>query len=282
LGYLDNVHRQGAGLLKIDKAILSTTKIEPGKLALRESAAGPVTRTLTVTNQSGSQLTYDLSSVSALATGANTFTPSFSWYGDSVTFSAPSLTVPAGGTGTVNVTISPGGYPSKSLYGGYIVFTPREGGQVYRVPYAGFMGDYQTMSVMPPTSYGFPWLATLTSGSYYNQAGGATYTLAGADIPYFLVHFDHGAQVLRMAVTDANTGKSWHWADNEKYIARNSTGTGFYAIPWDGSTYQGGKSYAVPSGQYTMSISVLKPLGDPNNPADWETWTSPTITVARP
>ena len=38
----------------------------------------------------------------------------------------------------------------------------------------------------------------------------------------------------------------------------------------------------VPNGQYKLQIRVLKPRGDERNPADWETWTSPTITLARP
>jgi hypothetical protein len=29
-------------------------------------------------------------------------------------------------------------------------------------------------------------------------------------------------------------------------------------------------------------VSVLKTLGDDNDPADWETWTSPVITIDRP
>ena len=32
----------------------------------------------------------------------------------------------------------------------------------------------------------------------------------------------------------------------------------------------------------TVTVSVLKALGDENNPAHWETWTSPEITIARP
>ena len=34
--------------------------------------------------------------------------------------------------------------------------------------------------------------------------------------------------------------------------------------------------------QYIVTVSVLKALGDENNPAHWETWTSPEITIARP
>src|SRR5574340_478468 len=52
LGYLDNVHRQGAGMLDIDDAILATTSITPAKIAAGESQAGPYTQTLTIKNDS--------------------------------------------------------------------------------------------------------------------------------------------------------------------------------------------------------------------------------------
>ncbi|HAL16784.1 MAG TPA: peptidase S8, partial [Anaerolineaceae bacterium] len=40
LGFLDNVNRQGAGMLDIDDAILATTSVEPAKIATGESEAG--------------------------------------------------------------------------------------------------------------------------------------------------------------------------------------------------------------------------------------------------
>jgi hypothetical protein len=87
---------------------------------------------------------------------------------------------------------------------------------------------------------------------------------------------------MRFEVFDANTGKAWHRALEEQYLPRNSTATGFFAFPWDGTTFSGNKVYVVPDGQYVIKISVLKALGDDNNPADWETWTSPVITIDRP
>lgn len=77
LGLLDNVHRQGAGMLDIDDSILATTKIEPPKLSLGEIESGAVTRTLSIENKSSNPVTYDLSHVPALATGPNTFSPAF-------------------------------------------------------------------------------------------------------------------------------------------------------------------------------------------------------------
>src|SRR5262245_66132539 len=77
LGLLDNVHRQGAGMLRIDRAILSTSQITPGKLSLGESQAGPAVQTITIENNSGGALTYALSHAPALATRPNTFAPAF-------------------------------------------------------------------------------------------------------------------------------------------------------------------------------------------------------------
>jgi minor extracellular serine protease Vpr len=42
------------------------------------------------------------------------------------------------------------------------------------------------------------------------------------------------------------------------------------------------KSYVVPDGRYILTLSVLKALGDPDNPAHWETWTSPAFAIDRP
>jgi hypothetical protein len=38
----------------------------------------------------------------------------------------------------------------------------------------------------------------------------------------------------------------------------------------------------VPDGSYEIVVKALKALGDPGNPAHWETRTSPTITIGRP
>ena len=60
----------------------------------------------------------------------------------------------------VTITAS-GGIAEQAQYGGYITLTTGSG-QVYRVPYAGLKGDYQSIVVVVPTSNGFPWLAKLS------------------------------------------------------------------------------------------------------------------------
>jgi minor extracellular serine protease Vpr len=291
LGFLDNVHRQGAGMLDIPGSIMATTQISPAKLSLGEGEAGPSTQLLTVHNKSSVEVTYDLTFVNALSTGGSTFAPGFFLGNASVVFGASAVTVPANSSAVVEATINPALSPAKGQYGGYIVFTPRSGGAVLRVPYAGFVGDYQSIQVLTPTGNGFPWLAKLSGGFFTNQPAGASFTMAGDDIAYFLVHLDHQSRRLQMRILDANTGMPVHpvfdkFVD-EEYLPRNSTSTGFFAFAWDGTRIHNSSTSKdlfkiVPDGDYVAELLVLKALGDPNNPAHWETWTSPVITIDRP
>lgn len=296
-GLLDHVHRQGAGMLDIDDAILSTVNINPAKIATGESQAGPFTQTLTIVNNGIDPVTYDLSSVNTVSTGG-TITPSFFLSNASVIFSASSVTVPAGGSATVNATINPATGPINGQYGGYIVFTPQGSGQTYRVPFAGFVGDYQAMSVMTNSSFPTgPLLGKLNScapisllrgndcygaGSYSVFPTGNTYNMTNAfNIPFFIVHLEHQVRLLRIEIY-AQNGKSWHRAFNEEYVGRNSASTTINAFPFDGTTTAGNKTYTVPDGTYYAVISVLKANGDASNPAHWETWTSPNFVIDRP
>lgn len=296
LGFLDNVHRQGAGMVQIEDAIRATTLVEPSRLALGESEGGPATRELALRNDAPSAVTYELSHQAALATGPNTFAPAFFNAPAVVTFSAPSVTVPAGGSATVSVTIAPNaGLANRSLYGGYVVLTPVGGGQVLRVPFSGFKGDYQAIRALEPTRCGYPLLArvggstscpggppALTLNGFTSQPAGASYTMVATDIPVILLHLDHQVRRLRFDVTEVATGKSWHRALEDNYFGRSSGATTFFAIGWDGTTQAGRKTYVVPNGQYQITVSVIKALGDDNNPAHVESWVSPTITIARP
>lgn len=289
IGLLDHVHRQGAGMLDIDDAILATTIVTPSKIATGEGEAGAFVQTLTLQNFSESGVTYNLSYVNAVSTGS-VITPSFFGSNAFVTFSSASVFVPAGGTADVTATINPATGPVNGQYGGYIVFTPQGGGQTYRVPFAGFVGDYQGIQALTPTIYGFPWLAYLEDG-FYNQLTDIddwTFTMQGDDFPYILLHFEHQVQVLNVEIFKAN-GQPVHPVFNtaiyETYLPRNATTTSFFAFAWDGNRLHNNGNdnvKAVPDGQYYLVVTVLKANGDPDNPAHWETWTSPVFNIDRP
>lgn len=295
LGFLDNVHRQGAGMLDIDDAILATTIVTPAKIALGESETGPFTQKLTIKNESKRGVAYDLSYINALST-SGVIDPGFYLSNASVNFDSDFVSLKPGQTANVTVTITPdtvleGLY---GQYGGYIVLTPRNNGPIVRVPFGGFTGDYQEIQAITDMGYDFPWLAILYEDNYYRNDGSWVYTMQGDNIPFLLVHFDHQMELFRVEIIDAITGKLIHPIFNtafyETFLPRNATPTGFFAFAWDGSRMHRdgplGKTSMVfepvPNGQYQLMIKALKANGDPNNMDHWETWTSPIFTITRP
>ena len=310
LGLLDEVHRQGAGMLDIDDAIESTTTILPGKLSLGEGT-GAHSATLTVNNGSSSAVTYDVSHVGAIGTGPETFPPHTFWLPDTqVTFGSPSVTVPAGGSATVSVQITPdpdeAGIPTKGLYGGYLVFTDHaNSNSVFSVPYSGFKGDYQSIVALPGAPVIGKQNPPFTKGdrTYVAAPANEVWTLASPDeVPNVLLHFDHQVRRLELQVVQAASGKPVHPVFSNyverNFLARNEArppaggpyadSENVFAFPWDGTRmHDNGVGTAdhrkvVPDGTYKIVVKALKALGDPGNPAHWETWTSAPITIDRP
>ena len=291
-GFLDAAHRQGAGMLNVPGAVLATTRVEPGKLSLGESEFGPVQKSLKITNSGASAETYDLSFEDAIST-TGSYVLHFFWGQSTVVFSQnglpiTSIAVPANSSATLDVSIAPGaGLPALAQYGGYLYLAAQSSGNTVRVPYAGFTGDYQAIQVLAPTASGYPWLARTSNGtSFSKDTTGAPNTMAGFAQPNIVAHFDHQSRKVRFEVFDT-LGNSWHQAFSDfDYFGKNSTATGIFAVAWDGTTVYGSKNaqktLTVPNGTYVIKLSVLKALGDASNPAHWETFTSPVITVARP
>ena len=303
---LEPTWRQGAGMANIVDAVTTPAWVAPSKISLGEGNGG--TQQLTVTNTSGSAITYDLSGLSTVATGPTTvpsnpllypFAFSYVAAANTVTFSSSSVTVPAGGTATVNVTITPNaGLRDKGLYGGYVVLTPQGSGVPLRVPYVGFVGDYQSLPVLTAANCGMPAVfrikagasdACLGSGILRLGAAGASFTLQGSDIPILLFHLNHQVRRLNVQVLNAADGSPvqpvFNYATQQEFLGRNSTATSFFEFDWDGTRGQdngNNKRKVVPNGTYLLKLSVLKALGDENNASDWETFTSPPITLARP
>lgn len=281
LGLLDLVHRQGAGMVQIDKAITSAVKVTPSKIATGESQAGSFTQTLTLKNTSSTKVKYNLSYENAISS-EGVVTPGF-WDSDAkVKFSAASVTVPAKGKATVTVTIKPATYPENGQYGGYIIFTPTDPGTILRVPFAGYVGDYQEIEVLG-NEYGLPWLVSYYSAAFpLTDPSEWTFSMQGDDIPFIWVHLDHQALKMKIKVYDAATDQGWGTVLKESYLTRNSTADSFFEIGFDGYTTKSGKLTRVPDGTYYMVLSVLKANGNSANPADWETWTSPDFVIERP
>lgn len=287
LGFLDYVHRQGAGMVDIVNSILSTTMVQPSKLSLGEIEAGSVTQTLTIKNTSMSTKTLDLWHVPALATGPTSTGSTYFAFGTyasfaGVSFSQSSVTLPPMGVARVDVTIS---RPTSDLrqFGGYIVLTSPDGTEELVVPYAGFSGNYQALPAMVPNPAGLPWL--LKGGAIVGASDNPVYTLVDGDIPVFWVQLAHQLRSLTGEVFMVDRkGRSipYYRAFHEDYLPRNAASNNVWSFTFNGTTVAGTTTMVVPDGQYYVVLKGLKALGDPNNPAHWETWTSPVFTIDRP
>jgi minor extracellular serine protease Vpr len=299
---LEPTWRQGAGLARIVEAATTPASVTPSKFSLGEGTGGGDAQ-LTVRNSGADPVTYDLSGETTVGTGPGSSGPYpfFFSYGvatNTATFSASSVTVPAHGTATFGVHITPGGWADKSLYGGYVKLVPRGGGITLRVPYVGFMGDYQSLSVLTSAGCGLPAVFKLGGsdgclGPGFSRLGvaGASFTLQGADFPILLFHLNHQVRRLNVQVYKAD-GSPVHpvfnYVTQLEYLGRNSAANTFFQFIWDGTRTQdnaggnGDHRKVVPNGRYLLELSVLKALGNANNPADWETFTTPPITLARP
>jgi minor extracellular serine protease Vpr len=301
---LEPTWRQGAGLAQIVDAATTPAWVTPSKISLGEGNGGDAQ--LTLTNSGDSPVTYDLSGVTTVGTGPSTaagavypFNFAYLLGANTATFSSSSVSVPANGTASVGVHIAAGAWPDKSLYGGYVVLTPQGGGVTLRVPYVGFKGDYQSLPVLTSAGCGLPAVfklggsdpACLGPGISRLGPAGASFTLQGSDVPILLFHLNHQARTLNIQVYKAD-GSPVHpvfnYVTQLQYLGRNSTATTFFEFDWDGTRSQdngggnGDHRKAVPNGRYVLKLSVLKALGNANNPADWETFTTPPITLARP
>lgn len=287
LNLIEHSFRQGAGMVDVVAAVQSKQFVTPGKFSTGESQAGPKLQRLTIRNDASTAITYTMGHEAGVASGPNVAGAS-AWILSgvfdapaTVSFSANSVTVPAKGVATVDVSITAEAtLPNLSLYGGYITLTPQGAGTPLRVTYAGLKGDYQAIQVLRPGPNAFPWLAFISGTNYAKcPAVGCSYTMTdGANVPYFLFQLAHQSRILRYEAFDAATGTSRGIIASDEYIPRNSTPSGFFADLWDGTTSMG----VQPNGTYFIRITVLKALGDPANPAHWENWDSPVFTVARP
>lgn len=280
---LDNVHRQGGGLLDIDDAILAKTLVKPNRIALGESLATPFVQYVQIENQNATAATYDLANAPALASSGVLFTEAAAAHNLSsaatVIFNTPTVTVPAGGKVLVRATITPPATPLKGIYGGYITLTQQGGGQVFRVPYAGFIGDYQAVTVLAPTANNLPCLAKVSGGSFTCQAASPApvFSMVGADTPYAIVHLDYAAKAFNLQVfKEDNTLVGSILKTNG--LGSNSTANGAFGFSWDGTI----NNLAVANGNYKFKLTVLKPLGNASKPAESEIWTSPVFTITRP
>ncbi|MGD8201687.1 S8 family serine peptidase [Ornithinimicrobium sp. W1679] len=297
------VHKQGSGMIQVDEAIQAEVVASPGLIQLGQQLPGvSTTHEITLINEGSTSKTFDLGHAPGAASlgTAN----DFGWYGASAAVDMPaSVTVPAGGTATVPVTITS---PANGFtFGGYISFTDPDGID-YSVAYGGSAYDLQDVEVLADmvdangaTTVELPALLEVgqcgkflgvdcvdEDGTYNLVDEGNVYEMAGNDVPTVALHFEHQARHMEWEVYRANVdgskGTSVGVVTEVDYLARTGSRNGISAWTWDGRYVDAdGARQRVDSGDYVLEVRVTKASAwnDDRTPGV-ETWASPYFTVA--
>ena len=290
-GLLEPVHRQGGGLIQIATALTTKQTVSPGKISLGEGSAGPQTTSVTLTNTSTTPVTYTITKSDGVATLGSLISKTFFKKNAAATMSAPTtVTVPAKGTFTVNVKITPPSKPATAIYGGWITFTAT-GATTLHVPFAGMVGDYQSVRVLPAD--GLPALAQVNAEGILDFASEhPVYTMKKGDYPYVLLHLDYPANDLRIDIFRVGwRGLPTPIAPNYRSwvktgpTGKDGDGMNYYeAHKFDGkytTLGQNGTQFPVKNGTYVITITVTKALASGHSRGDYETWTSPTFSITQ-
>lgn len=289
-GYLEPVHRQGGGLIQIATAITTQQTVSPGKISLGEGSDGPKTTKVTLTNSSSAPVTYTIAKSDGIATLGSAIGDGSTFFQEaSATMSAPAtVTVPAKGSATVKVKITAPTDPAlnTAIYGGWVTFTA-PGATTLHIPYAGMVGDYQSVKVL--TGDGLPTLAKYEAGDFTPVTAPTTFTMQGDDIPIVLLHLDYPVSNLRIDIVKiGRRGAPVPIAPNYRSFVKTGPigkDPSFQYFAFDGSyTTLGahGKQYPIANGTYKFIVTVTKALASGHSRSDYETWTSPTFQIQQP
>ncbi|MGP9601559.1 S8 family serine peptidase [Brachybacterium sp. AOP42-E1-35] len=287
VGYLEPVHRQGAGLLDMVGAVHTATRVDEPSISLGEGEDGPKTVTLTVHNDSEAEQTYQVGVRHGIATGHPAYDPAFYDAAGIAEPAADTVAVPAGSSTELDVVLGEAFGEDGIIYGGWITLTGAEDDIV--VPFAGLSGDYQALPVLDPQGLGLPVLGVSDgAGSVLlDPDGGHTYTMQDGDIPYLAYYFGYPVERLEIKAYSINGGGKAKPVNPSVGLIDAGDHLGRSAAPevygWDGSyALKNQKFKTVKNGDYILEMRVLKPLGDPANPDHWETFTSPQFTIDNP
>ena len=193
------------------------------------------------------------------------------------------ITVPAGGVTELNVSITaPAGAAEASQYGGYLV--ARSAKQTVSVPYGGFKGNYQSLSVFGNVffetedgeeEHAFPALYDALQDRVYfkgqvpPRAPDFTFVnyervfgqrvLNIFDAPTLWVNFAHQAQDVVLEAVDVNN--QVHTVAHYPFWGRS--GSDFYSPgspsrPWDNFVWDGkfADGSEAPAGEYLSLIHI--------------------------
>jgi hypothetical protein len=294
-GLLEPSFRQGAGMLRIDRALTATTAVSPSQIELGEDASTQVE--LKITNSGDEAVTYDLGHMGTIGTAgfgddpwgdwATIFFPQFAGPTTDATFSEDNVTVAGGDTVTVEVTITNQDF---GLYahqaGGYLTVT-EEGAEspTSVVPFAGLAGQLSDIEIFPDERSGAVGLDNVLiveedeDGNLSILPEGTVFEREAGEKPIAAVFQGFAAQRIEVTAVHED-GRRVPVADAD-FVGRSGGPTTYATYEWDGKEdVEGsrGRRYS-PRGTYTFEVRALAVGADPEDEDAWEVTSSPAFEL---
>ncbi|KAL7754195.1 hypothetical protein RI367_000176 [Sorochytrium milnesiophthora] len=222
------VARQGAGLVDALAMLQSRVEVSPSKLELGDiPASGPQQKqsVLTVKNTSPTaKVTYTVAHAPAASVAKSGQQVQYSNSSASTVILPSTLTLDAGESHTVAVTIAPPmELPAKDhwIVSGYIVLTPTtataEHGQLH-VPYTLLKGDYNALQTVDQQQSP-PYLTDLDMGFQERRSNETVeYTMHNTSFPLIAVTATHPIRLLSITVHDHASQRSLGYMQRVEFV----------------------------------------------------------------
>ncbi|KAF9579504.1 hypothetical protein BGW38_004214, partial [Lunasporangiospora selenospora] len=284
--------KQGAGLVNVLNAILTTTSVFPDHIDLLDTNNLQKKVQITIKNTGKKSETYDLSHIPADSLnsypGKNSFpetTPIVEKHYASVSFSAKSIKIAAGKSAkiTVNFKEPKTGEASQfPMYSGYIVATPQKGNIAVNVPYIGIKGDISKVPIQD-ASEGFPALLAVKGGSVvevpkgnftfdFKQYRPLVVTRLGSHTPNHTIRVFDAQNTFKGYLHTSNAGTASGPRGRHLFVDDEGK-IDFSAWIWSGQVKADPTATAattLPAGQYSLVVASQKKFTKGAYPADYE------------
>lgn len=297
----------GGGYVNATKVLTYDTSVSPAKLELNDTMYFKSEHSITVKNSGHSLVTYTVTHLPVdtfytFEPGYTTpmvFPPNLVKGVASVQFSEAVCIVAPGMENSFKVTFTPPQGLNKTLlpvYGGKIVITGNNGERL-EIPYLGIDGSIKAQKI-----WDLGWNIPQIKSKEMPIDQPHNFTLQGDDRPIFTYINDWGSREIRVDVVTADwTESDWSYppvaeknrfvgsivtADADTYPSYFETRHNSFLpdqehtqFNWTGTISNGLNQTQIKPGKYRFNMRALKVFGNPELVGDWQSVTSPVITV---
>ncbi|KAI5249296.1 subtilisin-like protein [Aureobasidium subglaciale] len=309
--YLAPVVQQGGGEVDAYAAVYTSTVLDVANLAFNDTAHFVKEANFTITNRGSSDITYNFNYVNAAtaytlpddgSTQPQTFPPDLVTSGASVHFSSGSVSVAAGKSEVVIVTLSPPENLATAripVYSGFITINGTNGDSL-NLPYAGIASSLKDATVLDPST-GYPYITSTSDNTFVPLDPGTVFTISVANatvndtisnstgllVPNLRIGLVMGSSLIRADLLPSN-GTYGTYSNTTTILGvktlgaiagtptlyqprANAWSTAFYGVLDDGSR--------VPAGTYSILVRALRIFGDATNPDDYDSAETVPFTI---